>query len=95
MILWQDPLTDTATELAKTRDYTVEGLLVVITVLALMALAWMTRLYIRQRDTDETRYQKFTEKMLPILTEFKNSTAELKDLIREWLRAQPPPGRAR
>jgi hypothetical protein len=90
---WQDPITDTATELAKTKDYTVEGLLVAITVLALMALVWMTRLYIRQRDRDETRYQTFTEKMLPILTTFKDTTAELKDLIREWLRAQPP-GRA-
>ena len=93
MLLWQDPLTDTATELAKSRDYTVEGLLVVIAFLALTAFVWVLRLYIKQRDTDEKRYQKFTEKMLPILTTFKDTTAELKDLIREWLRAQPP-GRA-
>lgn len=87
---WQDPLTDTATELAKSKDYTVEGVLVAVAVLSLTALVWFVRLYIKQRDRDEQRYQKFTEKMLPILVSFKDTTAELKNLINEWLRAQPP-----
>ena len=91
---WQDPITDTATELAKTRDYTVEGLLVVIAFLALTAFVWVLKLYINQRDKDETKYQRFTEQMIPILVTFKDTTVELKGLITEWLRSQPPSGRA-
>jgi hypothetical protein len=66
----------------------------VIAFLALTAFVWVLKLYISQRDKDEKRYQQFTEKMLPVLVTFKDTTVELKGLIHEWLRSQPPTGRA-
>jgi hypothetical protein len=92
VILWQDPITDTAKELATKNDYTVAGVLAAVAFVAVVGLAWFVRIYIQQRDKDEKRYQKFTEQMIPLLTEFKTTTDELKNLIREFLRNTPHPG---
>lgn len=46
---------------------------------ALVALFW---LYVKQRDRDEKRYQSFTEKMLPLLTNLSNIATEMNTLVR-------------
>lgn len=55
---------------------------------ALVGLFW---LYVRARDSAEARYQIFTEKMLPILEEFKVNAVDFKNLVREWLRGRSGP----
>lgn len=90
----QDPLTDTATKLATSDNYTVAGVLAAVAFLAITGFAWMLWAYMRQRDKDERRYQKFTETMIPILTQFKDTTAELKELVRTVLRRQGEGGHA-
>jgi len=47
-----------------------------------VALFW---LYIRQRDANDSKYEKFTGQMLPLLTELKTVAAEMNGLARQIL----------
>ena len=49
---------------------------------AVVALFW---LYIKQRDTNDSKYEVFTGQMLPLLADLKTVGAEMNGLARQIL----------
>jgi len=42
-------------------------------------------LYVRHRDKSDARYERFTNTMLPLLTELKQVATEMNGLVRQLL----------
>lgn len=64
---------------------TLEAALLTAVVSLTTALVALFYLYVRQRDTDDGKYQMLTAQMIPLLTELKSVATDMNALVRRLL----------
>ena len=62
---------------------TLESALLIAVSSLTAALVALFYLYVRQRDTDDRKYQAFFAQMVPLLTELKTVATDMNTLVRQ------------